>query len=152
MLSAWRIIPALHARDAFVGEGAVRHGGRWNSRGRAVVYTSEHKSLAALEALAHVDPTRPLRYVAIKIEFAESLLERLPAAQLPSDWQRLPFSEATRNLGDAWLVEARSAVFAVPSVIIPEELSFLLNPAHPDFPNIAIGQPADFTFDPRLLN
>jgi RES domain-containing protein len=152
MLSAWRVIPALHAPDAFAGEGAVRHGGRWNSRGRAVVYTSEHKSLAALEALAHVDPARPLHYVAIKIEFAETLLERLPADRLPADWQRLPFSEATRNIGDAWLVEARSAVLAVPSVLIPEELNYLLNPAHPDFPKIAIGDATDFTFDPRLLN
>ncbi len=40
---------------------------------------------------------------------------------------------------------------AVPSVIIPEELNYLLNPAHPDFRNITVGKPAPFTFDPRLL-
>jgi RES domain-containing protein len=47
--------------------------------------------------------------------------------------------------------ENRSALFAVPSAIIPEELNCLLNPAHPDFKEIAIGKPVPFTFDPRLL-
>jgi RES domain-containing protein len=47
--------------------------------------------------------------------------------------------------------ENRSAVLAVPSVIIPEEFNYLLNPAHPDFKKISIGKPEPFAFDPRLL-
>jgi hypothetical protein len=39
----------------------------------------------------------------------------------------------------------------VPSVIIPEELNFLLNPAHPGFKKITIGKLAPFTVDSRLL-
>jgi RES domain-containing protein len=48
--------------------------------------------------------------------------------------------------------EARSAVLALPSVIIPGESNYLLNPAHPDFRKISIGKPEPFAFDPRLLS
>ena len=39
----------------------------------------------------------------------------------------------------------------LPSVIIPGEPNYLLNPEHPDFKKIAIGEPVPFCFDPRLL-
>ncbi len=42
-------------------------------------------------------------------------------------------------------------MLALPSVIIPGELNYLLNPAHPAFKRIAVGKPERFTFDPRLL-
>ena len=54
-------------------------------------------------------------------------------------------------MGDAWARAARSAVLALPSVIIPGELNYLLNPAHPDFKTISLGKPEPFAFDPRLL-
>jgi RES domain-containing protein len=47
--------------------------------------------------------------------------------------------------------ESRTAVLAVPSIIIPEELNYVLYPAHPDFRKITIGKPQDFAFDARLL-
>jgi len=40
MIRAWRLIKAEHAEDAFAGEGAKRGGGRRNSKGVRVVYTS----------------------------------------------------------------------------------------------------------------
>ena len=43
-----------------------------------------------------------------------------------------------------------AAVLAVPSAIIPQELSYLLNPRHPHFKHIQIGRPVPFAFDPRL--
>jgi RES domain-containing protein len=48
MPDAWRIVKEKHATVAFSGEGAAKSGGRWNSRGVPVVYTSSTKSLAAL--------------------------------------------------------------------------------------------------------
>jgi hypothetical protein len=33
MIRAWRLIKAEHADDAFAGEGAIRSGSRWNSKG-----------------------------------------------------------------------------------------------------------------------
>ena len=54
-------------------------------------------------------------------------------------------------IGDRWIREARSAVLELPSVIIPGEVNYLLNPAHPDFRKIIIRRAVPFAFDPRLL-
>ena len=51
---AWRIVQAHVADRAFTGEGARRYGGRWNSKGFAVIYTSSSISLAILEVLVHI--------------------------------------------------------------------------------------------------
>ena len=37
------------------GEGARLFGGRWNKKGDAMIYFSEHLSLCVLELLAHMD-------------------------------------------------------------------------------------------------
>jgi RES domain-containing protein len=149
--SGWRIVRDRRAADAFIGEGSKVYGGRWNSPGSAVIYASQYKSLAALETLVHLDPIPLAIFKAFSFEFPDSLIEALSVADLPKDWRAEPVPHATQQLGDTWLAEARSAVLAVPSVIVPEELNYLLNPAHADFPKITVRKPQDFVFDPRLL-
>ena len=151
MPKAWRIVKEKHAATAFSGKGAADSGGRWNSRGVPVVYTSNTKSLAALETLVHLNPPVPFKYVAIRIQFDDALVEIVRAKALPPDWQTEPPPPSTKAMGDAWARAARSTVLALPSVIIPGELNYLLNPAHPDFKTISIGKPEPFTFDPRLF-
>jgi len=151
MPEAWRIVKAKHAATAFSGEGAAKTGGRWNSRGVPVVYTSSAKSLAALESLVHLNPPVRFKYVALRIKFERAIVKIVPPRALPPDWRVEPPPPSTKRLGDAWAREARSAVLAVPSVIVPGEPNYLLNPAHPDFRKIRIGKPERFTFDSRLL-
>lgn len=151
MASGWRIVPENRAHDAFIGEGAKLYGGRWNSSGVAVVYGSQHKSLAALELLVHRDSRKSHRFTAFLFQFPESLVETVPLPGLPEDWRQEPPPPSTQQIGDAWMRESRSAILAVPSIIIPEELNYVLNPAHSDFRKITIGKPQDFAFDARLL-
>ena len=151
MPTAWRIVKEKHAAAAFSGDGAAKFGGRWNSRGIPVVYTSGTKSLAALEILVHLNPPMFFRYVAFRLEFTESLVETLAVKNLPTDWRDEPPPPSTQAMGDAWARSARTAVLALPSVIISGEPNYLLNPAHPDFRRITIGKPEQFTFDSRLL-
>ena len=152
MASAWRIVRASRAKTAFTGEGPWRYGGRWNSAGRRVVYVSEHQSTAAFEIFVHRVPfILEEQYKAFELEWADSLIEVFPANKLPSDWKTSPMPRSTVEIGDAWVREKRSAVLAVPSVISPAEMNFLLNPGHPDFKRIRIHRPIDFDFDPRLL-
>lgn len=151
MLEAWRIVKEKHAADAFSGGGAAKTGGRWNSRGVAVVYTSSNKALAALESLVHLNPPVLFKYVAFRLTFPDSLLEEIPLKKLPADWQAEPPPPSTKAIGDLWVREARSAVLALPSVIIPGEINYLLNPAHRAFKRITISKPEGFAFDPRLL-
>ncbi|HEV7404973.1 MAG TPA: RES family NAD+ phosphorylase [Chthoniobacteraceae bacterium] len=150
MRQAWRIVKEKHAATAFTGEGAARTGGRWNSRGNRVVYASSTTSLAALENLVHLNPPILFSYVAFRIRFDPALLEKI-AHPWPADWREQPPPPSTMAIGDRWVREARSAVLEVPSVIIPGEVNYLLNPAHPDFPKILIRKAAPFAFDPRLL-
>lgn len=151
MRRAWRIVKEKHAATAFDGEGAWRFGGRWNSHGRRVVYTSATLSLAALENLVHLNPPVTFKYVAIPVEFDEALVEAISHAGLPVDWTEEPPPPSTTGIGDLWVKEARSAVLELPSVIIQAETNYLLNPAHPDFKKITIGKPVPFSFDSRLL-
>lgn len=150
-LAVWRIVKAKYADTAFSGEGAARAGGRWNSRGEWVVYTSGTLSLAALELLVHLNPPVHFEWVALRAVFDEGFVENLDDALLPANWQRFPGPDATRALGDRWLREARSAVLAVPSVIVPGEHNYLLNPSHRDFRKIVVSAPEPFAFDSRLL-
>lgn len=151
MRRAWRIVKEKHAATAFDGEGAWRYGGRWNSRGTRLVYTSATLSLAALESLVHLNPPVAFKYVAIPIDFDDAFVEVVAAAGLPSDWTEEPPPPSTAKIGDLWVKESRSAVLELPSVIIPGEPNYLINPAHSDFKKITVGKPEPFSFDRRLL-
>ena len=150
MPEAWRIVKAKHVATAFSGKGAADNGGRWNSRGVAVVYASITKSLAVLESLVHLNPPVRFKFVAFHLEFDGALVEQLALKKLPADWQTEPPPPSTKTIGDTWVREARSAVLALPS-IISGETNYLINPAHPDVKKISIGNLELFTFDPRLL-
>lgn len=150
-LQAWRIVRVRHAATAFDGEGAWRYGGRWNSRGTRIVYTSATLSLAALEILVHLNPPVPFEYRAIPVEFDARLVQKVDPGALPAGWAEHPPSVASQQIGDAWAREGRSAVLEVPSVIVPGESNFLIHPTHPDFPRIRLGTAIPFALDRRLL-
>jgi RES domain-containing protein len=42
-------------------------------------------------------------------------------------------------------------VLRIPSVVIPRESNFMLNPAHQDFAQIGVEAPLPFEFDVRLF-
>ena len=96
MRRAWQIVKERHATDAFDGEGARLYGGRWNSRGTRLVYASATLSLAALENLVHLAPPVTFRFVAYRVEFAESLVESIPVPGLPGDWTEEPPTRSTQ--------------------------------------------------------
>ena len=148
---AWRIVKEKHAATAFDGEGSRLHGGRWNSAGARVVYTSSSLSLAALENLVHLTPPVSFKYSVIQVEFDEALVETMTLAKLPKGWTEEPPPPLTKAIGALWVKEARSAVLELPSAIIQTESNYLLNPIHPDFAKLTIGKPESFSFDRRLL-
>jgi RES domain-containing protein len=150
--TAWRIVKRKYRKSAFTGDGARRYGGRWNSRGVAVVYVAQSQSLAALETLAHLDSAELLRYyVAIPVSFDSRLVIDVAVSWLPKNWKTYPAPKILRTTGDAWVSSGQSAVLRVPSVLVPSESNFLLNPNHPEYVNLDIGEPLRFSFDPRLF-
>jgi RES domain-containing protein len=117
-----------------------------------VVYTSSALSLAVLELLVHTDPDLvPGDLYAFEIEVPGSLTAHLlDIAALPTNWRDIPSHPACRALGDDWVQQRKHALLGVPSAIVPEELNYLINPAHPDAGRIKVARSRAFSFDERL--
>lgn len=147
----YRISTKKYIRD-LSGTGSKLHGGRWNPKGFALLYTSEHKSLAALELLVHLDRNsipEDLEIVSIEI----------------SDKHILKFSDSTYNgiirdknslsrfkeEGKNWIETGSSLGLKVPSILISGESNILINPSHESFKEIKILDIDPFNYDERLF-
>ena len=151
MRSVWRITTARFAATAFSGEGARLYGGRWNPKGFALVYTAESRALALLEMMVQDAPLRA-RYVLIPAQLPDTLSVTLvELADLSPDWRGLERRAALQRIGRDWLESGRSAVLAVSSAVVPAERNYLLNPAHPDFVRITMGEPEALDTNFRLM-
>ncbi len=150
MPSAWRLTKTKYLSSAWDGEGAKRSGGRWNSIGVPVVYTSATLSLALVEVLVHLPSGILPAYSAVSIEFEESLVTSVGPGQLSANWKDHPPPAETKAIGDQWVADAKSALLRVPTVVVPNESNYVLNPSHPDFAQVDIGKPIPFPFDSRL--
>lgn len=150
MPKAFRLYPPHAPGDPLSGEGARLYGGRWNRPGTAIVYTSEHLSLAVLEVLVNNVNREKLRdYHFLELEFDAKLIDSIKDP-LPKGWLDYPAPGASQDTGTHWAEALISAVLAVPSAIVPIERNYILNPRHPDFKRIKVSGPFPFAFDARL--
>jgi RES domain-containing protein len=151
MRTVWRLVTGRFAQTAFTGEGARLYGGRWNRKGVPMVYTAGSQSLAMLEMLVQDEPLRA-RYVMIPATLPTNLkIERIDPEHLPANWRDNAARQALQEIGNQWARRRSSAVLAVPSIVIPAETNYLLNPLHPAFARIAPGEAQAFITDLRLL-
>ncbi len=151
MIHSWRITKSKHAGKAFSGTGAKTYGGRWNSAGIAMIYTAGSTSLVILEMLVHLQNQELLQsYVLFELEFDESFVTTIGITDLPRTWRKYPPTARLKQLGDLWVAENRSVVLCVPSVIVPRENNYLINPAHRDFAKIKINPKQPLQLDRRL--
>ena len=151
-MRVYRLTLARYADTAFSGEGARRSGGRWTPIGWPVVHTSGNVALAVLETLVHTAVNSMPSQRLIAVDIPESLpVEAIDAADLPDDWRRTPAPTSLQDIGRAWLGAARTAVLQAPSVIVPIEFNYLLNPHHPDFERLRAHAPEPFPIDKRLF-
>ena len=152
----WRICRQPFAAEAFSGEGARRFGGRWNSRGVPMVYSSSSLSLAAIELFVNLEPGQaPNDLVYLSAILPEGEPARtVKADQLPSAWWTDDVAEgpgSTRDLGDTWTRDRSSLALMVPSVPIRAEWNVLINPLHPCINELKIDAPQPFVFDARMF-
>jgi RES domain-containing protein len=137
------------------GLGGERAHGRWHTatRGKRIVYLSEHPALALLEALANLkgDPKLfPDTYQLIRISVAASVSREVLLPKTLSDKWREDILE-TRVAGNSWLERGRSALLAVPSVPSPESLNYLFNPRQSDATGLTIEWHKRIAWDKRLF-
>lgn len=155
MLTIWRLEKRRYASEGFRGRGALYAAGRWHRKGAQVAYASEHPGVAALEKLVWLESyERAMKsdYVLLSLKIdPERHLERTGLQNLPEDWDRFPHLDATRQIGMQWLMKERSVVMEVPSAVIPVAKNYLINPFHPDFPELEHGEVQPFSWDSRLF-
>jgi RES domain-containing protein len=103
-----------------------------------------------LEIIVHAPrEVTSLEWRMLEVEVPDDSIETVNPDVLPLDWQALPSSSGARNFGGRCL---KSGVlgFKLPSAVIPEESTLLLNPLHPDFGKLRVSGPKVFRFDPRF--
>lgn len=117
-----------------------------------MLYASSSRALAALEVLVHLGKALPLnRYVVeVRIPVAAYRLRKTFEAAENVGWDAEPYGLISLDWGTDWQRRRESLVAEVPSVVVPEESNFLINPEHPEMGLIEIVKLRKWTFDPRL--
>jgi RES domain-containing protein len=147
----YRIAKKKYSSD-LSGEGAKLFGGRWNSPGRNVLYTSESVALAALEVLVNLSANvSPEGFQLITIRLPDDArVSAVKLSQLPANWKNTEPSLFLKKSGDNWLKKNHTLVLKVPSAVIPQEYNYLLNPSHDLFQKVKIINISNFSFDKRI--
>ncbi len=70
-------------------------------------------------------------------------------SKLKKDWKE--DIEHTQFIGDAFLKEGKHFLLKVPSVVMPFESNYVINPTHPEHKKISIVSSAPFSFDSRIF-
>ena len=151
-ITAWRISPARYQATAFSGEDAKEHGGRWGSVGTPLVYTSASLALATLELLVRIGARERLgERVCLPITFRDAHVQVRNIGDLSDGWDARPYTAISQAIGDRWVDAGASLVLRLPSVVVPTEYTYLINPRHPAFDEVELGRPRPLQLDPRLL-
>jgi RES domain-containing protein len=145
----WRI-----SNDATLdGRGGLYASARWHTQGRPIVYLAGSPAGALVEVIVHLeirDGLFPKTFQLLKLQVPDEVSrELLDASALRSDW--VEDTRVSRAVGDRWMEESRSALFEVPSAIVPETTNWIFNPAHPDARRITIDWHKPFPADGRLF-
>ncbi len=147
----YRISKTKYKGD-FSGEGARLNGGRWNSEGIAMLYTSEHASLAMLELLVHKGSWYSRQsFTLITLELPEKSYPRLLPDALPLNWHLHPHPETLPMVGDQFIKGNEWLCLKVPSAPLPEEFNCLINPNHNDFQKVRVVGERELQLDVRLM-
>ncbi len=149
-MHVYRISKTKYAKD-LTGEGARLNGGRWNHKLTPCVYTSASRSLAVLEYTVNVNADDIPRALSITIiDIPDNHILELPVPRLPGNWRDAPAPYSTRDMGTFLLKQNKYPVIKIPSVVIPEEFNYILNPAHPGHNAFSIVEVKDFIYDLRI--
>lgn len=151
-MELYRITQQEFAED-LSGNGARLFGGRWNSEGFFALYTSSSRSLALLETLAHT-PAKMLEvkvYHLITLAVPDNLVtQKVAVKNLQNGWDAPDTRPFTKKIGDAFLTDKKYLMMQVPSVMMPEEMNYVINPMHTDMKQVKLVNKRRIDFDKRV--
>lgn len=150
-MQVWRIFPGRFRDSAFTGVGGLYAARRWNHLGTPMVYTATSRALAALEFFVNLEPNEaPDDLLIAEATVPDESVETLDLGLLPRNWRTLNNGRC-RDLGSGWAASTRSLALRVPSAVVDGDWNVLLNPRHPEFAGVEIGDAKRFRFDERLF-
>lgn len=151
MPTVYRLIRERFSNEPLSTEGSRLYGGRWNPKGKAVLYTTSSPELGLVEILAHAPSVRyedlPT-YLLFVLEIPESI-KTYQRDTMPSFWQE-PTYERTQHWLQSWLDKPDTLAVALPSVIVPFSSNILIHPSHALFSQIKIITREVIPIDRRL--
>ena len=152
-IKTYRLVKKTYIRKPLDGLGGLHVDGRWHSKGKPIIYSSESIALAKMEILTRLGGERPLMkaYSVFEIVFDEAETCRLEQSDLPDEWDVWPYGEATQMIGDNWIDEGKYLALSVPSATEPRERNFLINPLHPKIRTVKATDIGPAMFDDRLF-
>ncbi len=144
-----RITSKAYVRD-LSGTGAMLHGGRWNSKGIRMLYTSGSLSLAALETVVNLSGNRLGQSLyCVELKFPDTL-PITEIEKLPKNWNVYPHTSDTVLIGNNF-IKQNQLCLKVPSAIISSEYNYLLNPDHDHFTGVKFLDARPLILDKRLI-
>ncbi len=126
--------------------------GRWNSKGKFVIYAASTRALACLENVVHRSGeglNDNFKVMIIEIP-SRIKIKEISKNELPEEWFSYESYSTCQTIGDGWIDAQKFAVLKVPSSIINNEYNYLINVNHKDFKRIKLVDIEDFKFDPRI--
>lgn len=127
-MKVYRISKTEYAKD-LAGTGAKLYGGRWNHVNTPCIYTSESRALAVLEYSVNINiDFIPNSLTVCIFEIDEKHIQEIQPNNLPADWQEIPAPYSTKTIGTEFL-QSDVPIIKVPSIIIPDEYNYILNPS-----------------------
>ncbi|HXT81784.1 MAG TPA: RES domain-containing protein [Acetobacteraceae bacterium] len=150
VLLAYRIGDPAGAHPIFDATGSKLFPGRWNTAASPMIYASAHYSTAVLEKLVHGSGVLPPNQHFVEITIPNGIsYEMLEPSHLPG-WDA-PDGAASKDFGEMWQQSKRSLLLIVPSVVARMEQNLLLNPVHPEFPQVTHSLHRPVWWDMRLF-
>lgn len=135
-MSIWyRASQLSSVETVFSGDGGLYVAGRWNYKGRKVIYCSQSISLCTLEWLSHNGlSVSGFSYYRFSIEIPSDSILTLSIKDLPKEWDNAPSTDKTRDFSEKHLfTKDHYIAMAIPSVLVPEEFNLVINPSHTSF-------------------
>jgi len=116
-----------------------------------MLYTAQSASLALLEAVVHIGKLPSKGFCMAKIEIPDSIASAILPEKLQNDWQASPPPDILKKIGDQFVREAQFLAMPVPSVLMPEEYNYIVNPHHPLAGKIRLLETRSMNIDGRIL-
>jgi RES domain-containing protein len=84
------------------------------------------------------------------IEISGNSILLLKQAHHTGNWQQVPAPSSTKDFGTALLKQNQYLTLQIPSVVIPEEYNYLINPLHPRMKKVRVVKMKDCVYDLRI--